>query len=133
MTHLPVPEEKAELHLKLGRKLALFVKTDTFFNVQTFDWICLEKTDVDYKATLFRSVHEGDELMNDVLTFRTLNEEEEGYDEVTNPFFSGSLEDCFEWIQSIFPVEALSFLHHENLKSLYSELILQGVFEKENQ
>lgn len=32
-----IPENKIELHLKLGRVLACFVKVDTYFESRTFD------------------------------------------------------------------------------------------------
>ncbi|MBC9795082.1 hypothetical protein [Sinomicrobium weinanense] len=50
-----IKENKLELHLKLGRKLARFVKTDLYFNSRTFDWLKLEKTEDQYKAALIRS------------------------------------------------------------------------------
>lgn len=65
------------MHLKLGRQLVQFVKTDIYFENRTFNWIKLEKINDTYKATLIRSIDEGEKLFIDVLKFKTVNEVDE--------------------------------------------------------
>lgn len=129
MTLTYIPKEKAELHLKLGRKLAIFIKVDSFFETLTFDWIALEKQSDNYKVTLVRTINQGDETFNDVLSFDTLNQEETDYDEVTNHFFIGTLNDCFAWIQANYNIEELKFIPLDSLKIVYTKLVEDGVFK----
>lgn len=124
-----ISKEKAELHLRLGRTLAIFVKVDRFFESLTFDWIAIEKQEAVFKATLVRSINEGDEIFNDVLSFSTLNQDETDYDELTNPFFVGDLNDCYQWIASKYKIKELSFVRLEHLKSIYTDLCKSGAFE----
>ncbi len=130
MTTHHIAKEKVELHLKLGRKLAFFIKTDTFFDTATFDWISLEKYGNAYKSTLVRTIHQGDELFNDVLSFETLNQDETDFDETTNHFFIGNLNDCFMWIETNYGVKEVQFTPLDNLKQIYTELVEKGDFEK---
>lgn len=130
MTTHHIAKEKIELHLKLGRKLALFIKTDTFFDAATFDWISLEKHGNAYKSTLVRTINQGDELFNDVLSFDTLNQDETDFDETTNHFFIGNLNDCFTWIETNYGVKEVQFTPLDNLKQIYTDLVEKGVFEK---
>lgn len=124
-----ISKEKAELHLKLGRTLAIFVKVDRFFESLTFDWIALEKHGSVFKITLIRSINEGDEIFNDVLSFNTLNQYETDYDEVTNPFFIGELHDCYQWIETNYSIKEISFVRLEYLKSIYTDLVKSGAFD----
>ena len=130
MTTNHIPKVKVELHLKLGRKLALFIKTDTFFDTATFDWISLEKYGNEYKSTLLRTIHQGDELFNDVLSFDTLNQDEPDFDETTNHFFIGNLYDCFTWIKTNYGVKEVQFTPLDNLKQIYTDLVEKGAFDK---
>jgi hypothetical protein len=130
MTTDYISKEKAELHLKLGRRLAIFIKVDFYFESITFDWISIEKQNTQYKTTLIRSINEGDEIFNDVLTFDTLNQDEDGYDKSTNHFFIGNLADCFTWIESNYNVKELAFVTLDNLKLIYTDLAKQGAFDK---
>ena len=130
MTTDYISKEKAELHLKLGRRLAIFIKVDFYFESITFDWISIEKQNTQYKTTLIRSINEGDEIFNDVLTFDTLNQDEDGYDKSTNHFFIGNLADCFTWIESNYNVKELAFVTLDNLKLIYTDLAKQGAFDR---
>ncbi len=114
-----IPEEKLELHLKLGRKLALFVKTDFHFESRTFDWIQLEKGNDQYKATYIRSFDEGDELFTDVLQFETANT----LDEFENHICIGSKDIIFQWIETEFDTKPDQFHKPEELKTIYLELV----------
>lgn len=129
MTLTYIPKEKAELYLKLGRKLAMFIKVDSFFETQTFDWIALEKHSDNYKVTLVRTINQGDETFNDVLSFDTLNQEETDYDEITNHFFIGGLHDCFAWIQANYNVAEVKFIPIDSLKIIYTNLVEDGTLE----
>lgn len=130
MTTNYISKEKAELHLKLGRRLAIFIKVDFYFESITFDWISIEKQDTQYKTTLIRSINEGDEIFNDVFSFNTLNQDEDGYDESTNHFFIGNLVDCYTWIESNYNVKELTFVTLDNLKLIYTDLAKQGAFDR---
>lgn len=130
MTINYISKDKAALHLKLGRKLAMFIKTDHFFEDATFDWISIEKTGDEYQSTLIRSINQGDQLFNDVLSFDTLNQRETGLDAVSNNFFTGTLSACFEWIQITYDVGELKFIPPENLKIIYTDLVTKGAFAK---
>jgi hypothetical protein len=124
-----IPEEKIELHLKLGRKVAMFIKTDRFFESDTFDWISIEKQGDAYKSTLVRTINQGNALFTDVLSFETLNQAETHFDETTNPFVLGSLSDCFQWIKFKYGVRELTFVSLDDLKIIYTDLVTKGAFE----
>lgn len=121
-------EEKAKLHLKLGRKLAIFVRLDNYFEQLTFDWILAEKIDADYKVALIRTLNEGDQIFNDVLSFTTINQIEEDFENSTNSF-KGNLEECFSWIKSKFNFTQLNFIAIEDLKFIYTEYAKKGKFD----
>ena len=78
MTTNYISKEKAELHLKLGRRLAVFIKVDVYFESVTFDWISIEKQDNQYKTTLIRSINQGDDIVNDVFIFRHIKSRRAG-------------------------------------------------------
>ena len=118
LTMKTIPESKIELYLKLGKKLAHFVKVDTYFESRTFDWIQLEKSGSSYKATLIRSLDEGDEIFNDVTEFETLN----NLDEFENEFLVGNIEIIGEWILEKFGLKMDGFYQINDLKVKYKEL-----------
>ena len=79
---------------------------------------------------MIRSINQGDEIFNDVLSFDTLNQNETGFDEISNNFFVGSLDECFEWIQFTYGVKELIFMPPENLKTIYTDLVAKGAFNR---
>ena len=89
-----------------------------------------EKQDDEYKAILVRTINQGNEIFNDILSFETLNQDETSFDETTNPFFVGSLNDCFKWIEFNYGVNELKFVPHDNLKIIYAGLVKKGVFHR---
>ena len=116
-----IPENKIELHLKLGRKLACFLKVDSYFEHRTFDWLKLEKNDSLYKATLVRSFDEGDEYFYDVLKFETVNKLE-GQDE----FIVGDLQVIKTWILEKYNLKVDEFYQVSDLNMKYVELVKQN-------
>ncbi len=114
-----IPENKIELYLKLGKKLAHFVKVDTYFESRTFDWIKLEKSDSTYKATFIRSFDQGDEIFSEVTEFETLND----LDEYENLFLVGDIETIRKWILEKFNLKMDGFYQINDLKIKYKELI----------
>ena len=72
-------------------------------------------------------------IFNDVLSFATLNQDEEGYDESTNHFFIGNLAACFTWVESNYNLKELAFVTLKNLKLIYTDLLNQGVFDRPQQ
>lgn len=115
-------ESKLILYLKLGRKLVQFIKWGTFFESRTFDWIQLEQIGNKYRATLIRSLDEGDETFGEVDTFTTLNEEWEESEEVENPFIEGDFETCTTWIQKKYGGKMYLFTQLPALKDRYKEM-----------
>lgn len=122
-----IPEQKAELHLKLGRKLAVFVGIGQYFEQKTFDWVLLEKAGLQYRATLTRSFSEGDEFFNDVMSFGTVNELE-SEDEAESYRFQGDLAACLAWIRTDLKPESLKIITPHDLDLHYSELVKKGAF-----
>ncbi|MGS2763138.1 hypothetical protein [Sinomicrobium pectinilyticum] len=117
-----IPENKIELYLKLGRKLACFVKVYWYFESRTFDWIKLEKSDLNYKATLIRSLDEGDEIFNDVTEFETCNE----LDKDENDFLEGDIETIKQWMMEKFDLKMDGFHQMNDLKVKYMELVKEN-------
>ncbi len=117
-----IPEKKIELYLKLERKLACFVKVDTYFESRTFDWLKLEKNDSNYKATLVRSFDQGDEYFNDILEFETVNE----LDEYENEFSEGDIETVKKWILEKCDLKMDGFCQMNDLKIKYVELVKEN-------
>lgn len=114
-----ISEDKLELHLKLGRKLAQFVKTDVYFEDRTFDWLKLEKENNLYRATLIRSIDEGDESFIEVAEFETAND----IDEDENRFQEGNREEVFLWMKSKFQIDLNKFHELSELNKKYLELV----------
>jgi len=114
-----IPDNKIGLHLKLGRKLAQFIKTDTYFESRTFDWIRLEKENDLYRASLIRSFDEGDESFIEVAEFETANE----LDEFENKFLEGNKDEVFNWMESEFQIAPNQFHAIEGLNIKYLELV----------
>lgn len=114
-----ISEDKLELHLKLGRKLAQFVKTDVYFEDRTFDWLKLEKENNFYRATLIRSIDEGDESFIEVAEFETAND----IDEDENRFQEGNREEVFLWMKSKFQIDLNKFHELSELNKKYLELV----------
>ena len=114
-----ISEDKLELHLKLGRKLAQFVKTDVYFEDRTFDWLKLEKENNLYRATLIRSIDEGDESFIEVAEFETAND----IDEDESRFQEGNREEVFLWMKSKFQIDLNKFHELSELNKKYLELV----------
>ena len=117
-----IPENKIELHLKLGRVLACFVKVDTFFESRTFDWIKLEKEGSLYKATLIRSIDEGDEFFSDVTAFETLNNKYT-YENLQSV---GEIDLIKKWCLENFELEMNAFYQLSVLKEHYIKLVQEN-------
>lgn len=86
-----------------------------------------EKQGNAYKSTLFRTIKQGDEIFNDVLSFVTLNEDD--FDETTNHFFLENLNECFNWLESNFEVKELKFTPLDNSQIIYTDLLVKGAFD----
>jgi hypothetical protein len=121
-------KEKALLHLNLGRTVTLFARVGEFFESKTFDWIKLERISPETcKCTLVRSFPEGDEFTADVVSFRTVNQLEEGFDAVSNPYIEGSLDECIAWMSAEFGIrENVSFIIPDDLNKIYAEVYRKG-------
>ena len=117
-----IPEKKLELHLKLGRKLASFVKIGSYFESRTFDWIQLEKSDGNYKAILIRSFDEGDDYAFDVSEFGTVND----IDDLEINFKEGDLNLVLNWIANNYNLEKDGFYQLNDLNNKYRELVLEN-------
>lgn len=115
-----IPADKIKTYLKLGKSLVQFVRWDRFFGRPTFDWIKLEAAGNLYKASLIRSLDEGDRIFTDVLSFHTLNEEKDEFDELENPFLIGDWEAAWNWMQQ-YDADPDRFMKPEDLSKLYLE------------
>lgn len=115
-----IPADKIKTYLKLGKSLAQFVKWDRFFGRPTFDWINLVAAGNLYKASLIRSLDEGDRIFTDVLSFHTLNEEKDEVDELENPFLIGDWEAVWNWIQQ-YNADPDRFMKPESLSRVYQQ------------
>ncbi|WP_157097868.1 hypothetical protein [Niabella ginsenosidivorans] len=113
-----IKKDKIRTYLKLGKKLVQFAKWDRFFGRPTFDWIQLEACKDGFRATLMRSLDEGNAVFNDVYAFHTLNEEWSTYDELENPFCIGSWEEVWNWMQQ-YNIEVGQFVKPEDLSRIY--------------
>ncbi len=113
-----IEEKHIQTYLKLGRQLVQFVKWDRFFGRPTFDWIRLETCKDVFRATLIRSLDEGSAFFSDVYTFPTLNESQEAFDELENPFYTGHWEEVWNWMRQ-YPVDAGQFVRYEDLRRIY--------------
>ncbi|WP_346320990.1 hypothetical protein [Chitinophaga sp. YIM B06452] len=127
-------KEKALLHLNMGRSVALFARVGEFFESKTFDWIKLERISPEAcKCTLVRSFPEGDGFTADVVNFRTVNQLEEGFDAVSNPYTEGTLEECITWMSEKFGIrENASFMIPEDLNKIYAEIYKKGELDLTN-
>lgn len=116
-----IPEHKIEVHLKLGRTLACFVKVDSYFESRTFDWLKLEKHHSKYKATLVRSLDEGDEFFNEVSKFETVNELE-GEEECVE----GAIQAIKKWVLETYGLNMDGFYPMNALNIRYTELVKEN-------
>lgn len=119
-----ISAEKAHLHLKLGRKLAVFVKVGTWFEHKTFEWICIEGKSVPHTANYITAFDMGDEYDNDVSEFSTANEYDNDTDQQENRF-TGSLEDCMHWISDKLETNNIHLMKPEDLKTIYRDLTIR--------
>ncbi len=125
-----IPKEEVVLHLKLGRKLALFITIDSYFESLTVEWLALEQCVDKYKTTLIKTIHQGDEIFNDVLSFDTVNQYEPEFEKLPEHFFIGSLHDSFQWITFKYKIDKFHFMKLEDLQLLYTDLVIKGAFER---
>ncbi|RZJ69552.1 hypothetical protein [Flavobacterium sp.] len=127
-TNSQITSEKAALYLKLGRKLAVFVKADVFFESETFDWVLLEKHKNGFRAKLIRSLNQGDEVFTDVLSFETVNDLDPESDASSDSFLSDDLNKCLDWIKSAYRLDKIEITTPEKLSEIYAELLKNGTF-----
>lgn len=112
--------QKAHLHLKLGRKLAVFVKAGAWFESKTFEWIRIEGKLAPYTATYVKTYDEGNEYTTDVLSFRTAayNDADRAENSV-----SGSLEDCMRWMDERLEGASIRLMRQEDLRIIYLNMV----------
>lgn len=117
-----IPVNKLHLHLKLKRRLAQFIGLDRYFESKTFDWVALEQDGDQIRATLIRSLDEGDEIFTDVLSFATVNQ----LDEAENQAVLGSLEECLAEIENRWGGDRNKFIKPEALNEIYADFVRAG-------
>ncbi|WP_378181184.1 hypothetical protein [Aquimarina sp. SS2-1] len=117
-----VPQNKIALHLKLGKKLASFVKVGFYFEQRTFDWLKLEKSNDLITVSLVRSFDEGNVGFNNVWEFKTVNE----LDEEENKHIKGDFETIERWIFENFGLKMDNFFQIDELDDKYTELVKEN-------
>lgn len=121
--------EKAHLHLKLGRKLAVFVKTGKWFESKTFEWIGIEGKSAPYTATYIKTYDEGSEYLGEVLDFRRVFYNDADLQENS---ITGSLEDCMHWIANKLDGTGIRLMKQEDLKIVYLDLLRKKLLGRDS-
>jgi len=83
--------------------------------------VALEQDGDQIRATLIRSLDEGDEIFADVLSFATVNQ----LDEAENQAVLGSLDECLAAIES-WGGDRHKFIRAEALKDIYADFVRAG-------
>ena len=90
-----VPEEKLNLHLKLGRELFQFIGLGEYFESKTFEYLALFKEENEYTVKLVQA-------LDYMYSFSPSMDEFETVEELENECeskFTGSLDDCLSWAE----------------------------------
>ena len=121
-----INQSEIDKYLKRNIELALFVGIGEYFEDKTFDWLKISFNGNIYKVQFIQSFDEGNEMVNSISDFSTVNdlEIETGGAEIKS--IEGQLLDCIAWITKNYNCDLSLFVKLDSLNEIYAGLVEKG-------